>query len=71
MTQKRSRRIRQTRSDLAVGHRVHNRLLIHQPPAEALADRERRQELALNQSPCQALLGDPLPGYRALDKRNV
>jgi hypothetical protein len=41
-----------------------------EPPPEVLADRDARASL-LPASPTQALCGDPLPGYSALDRRGV
>ncbi len=52
-------------------------LLTRQPEAgmrinvtpEAIADRDARYQLRMQQSPVAALLGDPLPGRSALDLR--
>jgi hypothetical protein len=38
--------------------------------AAALADRDQRYQLRMQQCPIAALLGEPLPGRSALDQRN-
>jgi hypothetical protein len=39
-------------------------------PAAVLAERDQRLGL-IHSSPTQALCGDPLPGYSALDRRSI
>ena len=41
-----------------------------EPPPEVLAERDQRMCL-FHTSPTQALCGDPLPGYSALDRRSI
>lgn len=39
------------------------------PPPAVLRERDHRRDLYANQDVRGALLGDPLPGYSALDRR--
>ncbi len=62
---KRLRRLRPQESD-AVNHRVSD---VESVPQQVLADRALRQELA-PRSCVAGLMGDPLPGYSALERRH-
>ena len=55
----------QTRAPAIQDHRVEI-----EPPPAVLAERDQRMCL-FHSSPTQALCGDPLPGYSALDRRGV
>ena len=55
----------QTRAPAIQDHRVEI-----EPPPAVLAERDQRMCL-FHSSPTQALCGDPLPGYSALDRRSI
>lgn len=50
------------------GHAVKEHL-VNRPKPEQLRDAEEREAALLRRTPIEELLGDPPPGYSALDQR--